>query len=77
MIRTSLRLYKSKIKRDGRSFSLRFIFYSQLKTQIKLFKNVNKQADSHTLPATTLISNMKEKHKEDMETIKEAYDECP
>ena len=38
---------------------------------------MSKQADSHTLPAATLITNMKDKHKEDMETIKEAYDECP
>ena len=28
VIRTSMRLYKSKVRRDGRSFSLRFIFYS-------------------------------------------------
>jgi len=77
VIRTALRLYKSKIKRDGRSFSLRFTYYTKLKTQIKLFKNISKQADSHTLPAATLISNMKDKHSEDMDTIKEAYDECP
>ena len=31
VIRTSLRLFKSKAKRDGRSFQMRFIFYSQLK----------------------------------------------
>ena len=31
VIRTSLRLYRSTIKRDGKNFSLRFVFYSKLK----------------------------------------------
>ena len=55
VIRTAMRLLKAKVKRDGRSFSLRFVYYSHLKQQIKQFKTVSKQANSHTLPATTLI----------------------
>ena len=31
VIRTAMRLYKAKVKRDGRSFSMRFVFYSKLK----------------------------------------------
>ena len=61
VIKTSIRLYKSKIKRDGRSFSLRFIYYSLLKSNLKLFKTIYKSAESHTLPATTLIQNMNTK----------------
>ena len=77
VIRTALKLKNSVVKRDGRSFSLRFIFYSHLKQQIKMFKRISKESDSHTLPATTLMLNMSKKNIEDMETIKESYDDCP
>lgn len=38
VIKTSLKLFKAKQKRDGRSFSQRFILYSKLKEKIKILK---------------------------------------
>jgi hypothetical protein len=75
VIKTSLKLFKAKQKRDGRSFAQRFIFYSKLKETIKVFKQETKQAESQSLPIPTLLNMLLDKHQQDMQTIKESYGE--